>query len=53
MSLEIALLYGYDAQSVLLEVQQKIGSNIEEFTSITIVAINVRAVRLLHSKEVI
>ena len=53
VSLEIALLYGYDAQSVLLEVQQKIGSNIEEFTSITIVAINVRAVRLLHSKEVI
>ena len=53
VSLEIALLYGYDAQSVLLEVQQKIGSNIEEFTSNTIVAINVRAVRLLHSKEVI
>ena len=53
VSLEIALLYGYDAQKVLLEVQQKIGNTIEEFTSITTVAINVRAVRLLHSKEVI
>lgn len=47
-SLELALLYGYDAQKVLLDVQQSVGTAIEEYTSITTVAIDVRAVRLLH-----
>ena len=50
-SLEIALLYGYDAQKILLEAQQKVGSAIEEFASITTVSVNVRAVRVLHRKE--
>lgn len=50
-SLEIALLYGYDAQKVLLQAQQKVGSAIEEYTSITTVAVNVRATRLLHDSE--
>ena len=50
-SLEIALLYGYDAQKVLLAAQQKVGSAIEEYTSITTVAVNVRATRLLHDPE--
>ncbi|MBO4637611.1 MAG: hypothetical protein J5685_10750 [Clostridiales bacterium] len=50
-SLEIALLYGYDAQKVLMQAQQKVGSAIEEYTSITTVAVNVRATRLLHNSE--
>lgn len=50
-SLDLALYYGFDAQKVLLEAQQRIGSAIEEYTSITIVAVNVRAQRLIHSKE--
>lgn len=52
-SIDLALLYGFDAQAVLLEAQQKIGSAIEEYTSITIVAVDVRAIRLLHNKEAI
>lgn len=50
-SIDLALLYGFDAQAVLLEAQQKIGSAIEEFTSITIVAVDVRAIRLLHNTK--
>lgn len=48
LSLDLALYYGYDAQKVLYEAQQKIGKSIEEYTSITMVAVNVRAKRLLH-----
>jgi len=51
ISLELALLYGYDAQKVLLDIQQSVGSAIEEYTSITTVAVDVRAARLLHSKK--
>jgi uncharacterized alkaline shock family protein YloU len=51
VSIEIALVYGYDAQEVLLNLQQNIGSAIEDLTSITIVAVNVRAVRLIHSSK--
>lgn len=51
ISLELALLYGYDAQKVLLDIQQNVGSAIEEYTSITTVAVDVRAARLLHSKK--
>ena len=50
-SIEISLLYGFDAQKILLEAQQKLGNAIEEYTSITTVAVNVRAVRVLHHKE--
>lgn len=51
ISLEIALIYGFDAQKVLLDVQQSVGNAIEEYTSITTVAVDVRAARLLHSKK--
>ena len=49
ISVGIALLYGYDAQKALIDAQQKIGKAIEEYTSITTLAVNVRAVRLLHA----
>lgn len=50
-TIDLSLLYGYDAQKVLLEAQQQIGSAIEEYASITIVAVNVRAKRLIHNNE--
>ena len=50
ISINIALYYGYDAQSVLSDTQQKIGAAVEEFTSITINEVNVRADRLVHAE---
>lgn len=48
ISLDLGLYYGYDAQEVLLNAQQKVGSAVEEFTSITMNKVNVRARRLVH-----
>jgi uncharacterized alkaline shock family protein YloU len=48
ISLDIALFYGYDAQEVLMAVQQKVGMVVEEYTSITTNGVNVRASRLIH-----
>ena len=50
ISVNIALYYGYDAQAILSEAQQRIGAAVEEFTSITINEVNVRATRLIHSE---
>ena len=50
VSLAISLYFGYDAQEVLSKAQQSIGAAIEEFTSITINEVNVRAERLVHSE---
>lgn len=49
ISLGLALFYGYDAQEVLMNIQQNIGRLIEEYTSITVIAVNVKAQRLLHN----
>ena len=48
ISLDIALFYGYDAQEVLMAVQQRVGMAVEEYTSITTNGVNVRAGRLIH-----
>ncbi len=48
LNLDLALFYGYDAQNILIDAQQKIGHFVEEFTSISIVAVNVRAKRVIH-----
>ena len=48
ISLDIALFYGYDAQEVLMAVQQKVGMAVEEYTSITTNGVNVKAGRLIH-----
>lgn len=48
LSLDLALYYGYDAQNILIDAQQKIGHFVEEFTSISIIAVNVRAKRVIH-----
>lgn len=48
ISLDLSLYYGYDAQKVLETAQQKVGSAVEEFTSITMNGVNVRACRLIY-----
>lgn len=48
--IEVALIYGYDAQRVLYQIQQKIAKDVEEYTSITMLGVNVKASRLLHSQ---
>ncbi|SCW36373.1 Uncharacterized conserved protein YloU, alkaline shock protein (Asp23) family [Ruminococcaceae bacterium YRB3002] len=50
ISVSISLFYGYDAQHVLSETQQRIGAAVEEFTSITINEVNIKADRLIHSE---
>ena len=50
-SIDLALLYGYDAQKVLHDAQQKIGNAVENLTAITVVSVNIRAGRLIHGKE--
>ena len=51
ISLDLALYYGYDAQKVLETAQQRVGSAVEEFTSITMNSVNVRASRLIHMSK--
>ncbi len=50
-TLDLALLYGYDAQKVLYDAQQKIGNAVENLTAITVVSVDIRAGRLVHGKE--
>jgi len=52
ISLDLALYYGYDAQKVLENAQQRVGSAVEEFTSITMNSVNVRASRLIHIPKI-
>lgn len=49
LSVDLALVYGYNAQEVLQEAQERIGRYIEEYSSINTVAIDVRAKRLVHA----
>ncbi len=49
-TLDLSLLYGYDAQKVLHDAQQKIGNAVEKLTAITVVSVNIRAGRLVHGK---
>lgn len=48
ISMDLALYYGYDAQAVLETAQQRVGTAVEEYTSITMNSVNVRASRLIH-----
>lgn len=49
VNLELSLLYGFNAQMVLSEVQQRVSRQIEEYTSINVMAVNVKARRVVHS----
>ena len=48
IELELALLYGFNAQQVLREVQERVSSQIEEYTSVNVMAVNVKARRVVH-----
>lgn len=48
LSLDLTLVYGYNAQEVLKRVQEWVSRYVEEYTSINIVAVDVRARRLVH-----
>jgi adenylate kinase family enzyme len=48
ITLELALAYGYSAQLVLREVQERVSRQVEEYTSIYIMAVNVKARRVVH-----
>ena len=48
LSIDLELYYGYNAQEVLLNAQQRLGRYIEEYSSINMVAVDVRAKRLIH-----
>jgi uncharacterized alkaline shock family protein YloU len=48
LSIDLELYYGFNAQEVLYNAQQRLGRYIEEYSSINMVAVDVRAKRLIH-----
>lgn len=48
ISLELALGYGFNAQLVLREAQEKVSHLVEEYTSINVLVVNVKARRVVH-----
>lgn len=51
ISIEIALYYAYTAKDVLQAVQEHLASRLETYTSINILSVNVRAVRVMHRTQ--
>ena len=49
IDLELSLYYGFNAQQVLRDAQSRVSSQIEEYTSINVIAVNVKARRLVHA----
>ncbi|HEY5465661.1 MAG TPA: hypothetical protein VIL27_01370 [Clostridia bacterium] len=48
--LEISLYYGFNAQEVLARAQERISARIEEYTSINVIEVNIKARRVVHSQ---
>ncbi len=48
INMEISLKYGFNAQEVLREVQEKVTSGIEDLTAMNVVMVNVRAKRVIR-----
>jgi uncharacterized alkaline shock family protein YloU len=42
-------VYGFNAPQVLHEVQERISRQVEEYTSINVMSVNVRARRVVHA----
>jgi len=51
IDIELSLRYGYNAQDVLKQVQDKVSHGIEDYTSINIMLTNVKAKRLLSKAQ--
>ena len=48
INMEISLIYGFNAQDVLREVQEKVTSGVEDLTAMNVVMVNVRAKRVIR-----
>jgi hypothetical protein len=46
ISLDLSLLYGYNAPQVMKDVQERVSELVEEYTSINVISVNVRASRV-------
>jgi uncharacterized alkaline shock family protein YloU len=51
LDLDLALIYGYNAPQVLQEVQERVSSQVEAYTAINVMAVNVRARRVVDSRS--
>ncbi len=49
IDLDLSLYYGYNAPQVLKEAQERVSRQIEEYTSINVMAVNARARRVIHT----
>jgi uncharacterized alkaline shock family protein YloU len=52
ISLDLALLYGYNALQILREAQERVSYLVEEFTSINVISVNVKARRVVHQAAI-
>jgi uncharacterized alkaline shock family protein YloU len=50
ISLDLALIYGFNAPQVLADVQDKVSRQVEEFTSINVISVDVRASQVVHAQ---
>ncbi|MDD2214515.1 MAG: hypothetical protein PHR21_08280 [Oscillospiraceae bacterium] len=48
LSADLALYFGYNAQEVMQQAQETLRDKLEQYTSINILAVNVRAARVVH-----
>ncbi|MDD2533512.1 MAG: hypothetical protein PHC86_02285 [Eubacteriales bacterium] len=52
INLDLALGYGFNAQLVLREAQEKVSHLVEEYTSVNVMVVNVKARRVVHLSNV-
>ncbi len=50
--LEISLYYGFNAQEILARAQERISARIEEYTSINVLEVNIKARRVVHQPPI-
>lgn len=50
--LEISLYYGFNAQEILARAQERISGRIEEYTSINVLEVNIKARRVVHQPRI-
>lgn len=48
LNLGVSLYYGYNAQGVLTQAQTKLSKDVQYYTAINILSINMKAIRLVH-----
>jgi uncharacterized alkaline shock family protein YloU len=48
-NMELSLIYGFNAPQVLRDVQERVSQLVEEYTSINVISVNVKACRVVHA----